>query len=83
MRLCQTEKCPGFRQGMGRTACSLEQIPQELVVDFVVKLHFLSLYKGPKKAGAAVGGALFQLGVSGFYVFSEQRSRPIGFLEIV
>src|ERR1700739_3045362 len=62
----QMTKCPGFRQGTGRTACSLEQIPQELVVDLVVKLHFLRLYEGSQKAGAAVGGGFFQLGEAAF-----------------
>ena len=43
----------------GRTACSLEQIPQELVVNLVMKLNLGSLDHRPQKTRAAVGGRFF------------------------
>jgi hypothetical protein len=43
--------------GMAELRC-LEEIPQELVVYLVMKLHFLRLDERPQGARAAVGGGL-------------------------
>jgi len=41
-------KRPSFRQGGFWQNCSrLEQIPEELVVDLVMELHFLCFHEGP------------------------------------
>ena len=53
-RASATKKRPGFLAGAGgRTAAALEQIPQELVVDLVVKLDFLRLNeRSQERAGS-------------------------------
>src|SRR5260370_33015650 len=60
----------------------LEQIPQELVVDLVMELHFGSFHERSEGSRAAIGGGLFQVRVAIFYVFSEKRRRPVGFAEV-
>src|SRR5690242_776330 len=64
-------KRPSFRRGALRQNCSyLEQIPQELVVDLMMKLDFLCLDEGSQRTGTTVGGGLLQVGISAFYVFA-------------
>ncbi len=50
----------------------LEQIPQELVVDLVVELHFLRLDESPQRARAAIGRSLFQVRIARLHVFAEK-----------
>src|SRR5260370_3482072 len=57
----------------------LEQIPQELVVNLVMELHFGSFHERSERSWAAIGGGLFQVRVAILYVFSEKRRRPVGF----
>ena len=51
---------------------SLEQVPEELVVDLVVVLHFRRLDEGAQQARAAVGRGLLQVGVAALDVVAEQ-----------
>src|SRR5262245_41827459 len=52
---------------------ALEQVPEELVVDFVVELDFLGFDDGAESTRAAVGGGALQFGVAGFDVGAEKR----------
>src|ERR1035441_5204813 len=77
------QNTPAFWPGLGRTAWSLEQIPQELVVDLVVELNLLRLDESSQGAGAAVGGGFLQIGVAAFDVLAEDGRDPRRFLEVV
>src|SRR4029077_9177938 len=62
---------------------SLEEVPEELVVHFVVVLHFRRFYKRAKRPWATVGGSAFQIGIAALHVRAEQLGGPVGFLEII
>ena len=63
-------KRPSSRRGALRQNCSfLEQIPEELVVDFVMELDFLRLHEGSQSAGATVGGGFLQISIAALYIF--------------
>ena len=57
-------------QGVRHNSSGLKQIPQELVIDLVVKLDFLRFYERSQSAGAAVGGGLFQIRVTALHIFA-------------
>src|SRR6201987_6565107 len=61
----------------------LEQVPEELVVDFVVVLHFRRFHEGAKRTRATVGGGAFQVREACFYVGAQELGRPGGLLEII
>ena len=48
----------------------LEKVPEELVVNLVVELHFGRFHEGAELARAAIGGSLFQIRVAGFYILA-------------
>src|SRR5947209_7218669 len=63
--------------------CStLEQVPQELVVDVVVILHLGRLHKGSQQTRAAVRRRLLQICVATLHVFAEKLRRPVCFAEV-
>jgi len=72
-RFSHKTKTP-WPQGQGvlvwQNCSGLEQIPEELVVDVVVILHLGRLHEGSEQTRTAVGGGLFQVGVTAFYVFA-------------
>ena len=47
---------------------ALEQIPERLVVNLVVELHFWSLDECAEVAGAAVGSGLLQIGEAALHI---------------
>jgi hypothetical protein len=49
----------------------LELIPQILVVNLVMELHFLGLHNGSEQTGAAVRRSFFEIGIAGFHVLAE------------
>ena len=49
----------------------LEKVPEELVVDLVMILHFLWLHEGTKQTRASVCCGLFQISVPSFYILTE------------
>ena len=51
-----------------RVRNALEQIPEELVVDLVVVLDFRWFDEGAESTRAAIGGVLFEVGVTDLYV---------------
>ena len=61
----------------------LEAVPEGLVVDGVVVLHFRDLDKGSQQAGTAVGGILLQVRVSALHVGPQQFGRPLRVVEVV
>ena len=61
----------------------LELIPEVLIVDFVVELHFGSLHDGSKQAGATVGRGLLQIRVTALHVRSEKGCGPFGRTEVL
>src|SRR4051812_6701518 len=60
----------------------LELVPEELVVDLVVELHFLRLHDAAEEARAAVRGRLLQVGVAALYVLAQQFGGPLGLAKI-
>ena len=50
---------------------SLEHVPQELIVNFVVILHFLRLDERPQQTRATVGGGTLQVGETLLHVRAE------------
>src|SRR6267378_1429934 len=63
-------------------AIVLEEVPEELVVYFVVILdfrHFDECAEGPR---AAVGSGALQIGVPSLHVPAEQLRGPVSLLEI-
>ena len=73
----QTQERRGrVRWGLARTAArgELELVPEELVVNFVVELHFLRLDDRAEEARAAVRGRLLEVGVAGFDVIAQTAS---------
>src|ERR1035441_7300638 len=60
----------------------LEHIPERLVVDLVVELHFAALDDGAQFARAAVGRGQLQFGIAALYVFAQNRFDPGGRLEV-
>src|ERR1700733_12277709 len=65
-----------------RNCSTLEQVPEELVIDIVMVLHLGSLHKSPEQARAAVGSSLFQIGVAALHIFAEKFGGPLGFAEV-
>src|SRR6266403_468179 len=63
-------------------AVFLEEVPQKLVVDFMVKLHLGSLHNRAQVSRAAVGGTALQVNVAGLDVGAEKLGGPISFLEV-
>jgi len=61
----------------------LEEVPQELVVDLMVVLHFGGFDEGAERARAAIGGSAFQVGVAAFDVGAEELGGPVGFFKMV
>ena len=55
----------------------LEQIPERLVVDRVVELHFGAFDDGAQFARAAVGGGLLQIGITALHVGAENLGNPL------
>src|SRR5271167_409263 len=76
------QNAPAFDRGAGRSACSLEEIPQELIVDLMVELDFLRFDEGAEGPWTTVGRSLFQVGVASLHVFPEQGRNPLGFAEV-
>src|SRR5208282_3186192 len=62
---------------------SLEHVPKELVVDFVVKLHFGGFDDGAQRAGAAIRGRPLQVGKARFYIAAKELRGPLGFLKVI
>src|SRR5215471_8906389 len=60
----------------------LEQIPEELIVDFVVILHFGRLYERSEEARAAIGRGLLQVAVPSLYVCAEKSVGPLRIAEV-
>ena len=65
-----------------QTSCSLEQVPEELVVDFVVELHFRRLHERAQQPRAAVGRGLLQVRVAALHILAEQLRGPLRFAEV-
>ncbi len=59
----------------------LEVIPEVLVVNLMMELHFWCLHEVAKSAGAAISGSLFQISVTGFHITAEQLCIPLGLAE--
>src|SRR5436309_1982867 len=57
-----TNQTPWQKPGRRRSLRGLKQIPQELVVDLVMELHFWRFDNSSQRAGATVGGIFLQLG---------------------
>ena len=64
------------------TLRSLEHIPEELVVDFVVVLHFRRLHERAQQPRAAVGRGLLQVRVAALHVLAEQLGGPLRLVEV-
>lgn len=56
---------------------SLEQIPECLVIDLVVVLHFRRFDEGTKSSGGAIGRGLFQFCEPLLYVGSQHRANVV------
>src|SRR5271155_796468 len=61
----------------------LELVPEKLVINFVVELHFLRLHKSTEQARAAVRRRFLQVSISALHIFAEQLCRPRGVAEIL
>src|SRR3954471_5119115 len=66
-----------------RSDLRLEQVPEGLVVDLVVELHFGSLDEGAEVASAAVGGSLLEIGETALHIGAEDFGNPLRRLEVV
>src|SRR5260370_25838190 len=75
-------KSAGFPHRSGQSK-GLKQVPQKLVVNVVVILHFRRFYERAQQARAAVGRGLLQVEVAVLHVFAEELGGPIGVLEVV
>jgi hypothetical protein len=62
--------CGGFAE-RPRAMKSLEQVPEELVVDLVVVLDFGALDEGAEIVGAAVGGSALQFRIARLYIRAQ------------
>src|ERR1700688_1309646 len=71
-----------FSRGICPRCDDLEHIPERLVVDLVVVLHFGRLHKCSQLARRAVGCSLLQIGKAALNVGAEDFSDPLGVLEI-
>src|SRR4051794_29473851 len=60
----------------------LKQVPQKLVVDIVVVLHFGRFHECAELARAAIGGGAFQIGIALLDVLAEDLRRPGGLIEL-
>src|SRR5277367_3385000 len=65
------------------TQSSLELVPEELVINFVMELHFLRLHKSTEQARAAVRRRFFQVSVAALHIFAKQLRCPRGVAEIL
>src|SRR6266404_7483844 len=54
----------------------LEQVPEELVVNLMVVLHFRRFHECPKRARAAVRGSAFQVRETSLYIGAQQLGCP-------
>src|SRR5215471_2731182 len=61
----------------------LKQVPEELVVHFVVILHFRRFDKGTQAARATVRRRSLQIRVPRFHVRTQQCADPLGLFEIL
>ena len=59
----------------------LKHIPEELVVHFVVILHFRLLHKGTEQPWTAIGRRLLQIRIALFHFVPKQLGRPFCFLK--
>ena len=62
---------------------ALEQIPERLVVDLVMELHFGRLDEGAQFACAAISSGLLQIGEAALHVGTQDLGDPLRTLEVV
>src|ERR1017187_4492236 len=62
---------------------ALEHIPERLVIDRVVELHFRAFYAGSQFARRPVGGGLLQVGIAALHIGAKNLCDPLRCLEIV
>src|SRR5579862_5248504 len=75
------ERRPGRSCGLPRSRL-LEQVPEGLVVDGVMELHFGALDDGAQESRATIGGGLLQIGVAALDVGAENLRNPVGIPEV-
>ena len=68
---------------LGDGTLALEQVPERLVVDLVVELHFRSLDERSELARAAVGGGLLQIGKAALHIRAQNFGDPLRRLEVL
>src|SRR5882762_4901712 len=76
------------RSGRGRPLLHslplcLEHVPEELVVDLVVVLHFGSLNESSQQARTTIRRGLLEVGVAALDVFTEKLRGPVGFAKVL
>src|SRR5271165_6380858 len=77
------------RSGALRTFCVcnsaqfLELVPEELVIDVVVILHFWRLHESSQEARTTVRGSLLQVSIASFHICAEQLGGPFGVAEVL
>src|SRR5438067_4201921 len=62
---------------------SLKQVPEVLVINIVVVLHFLGFHKCAEQTRAAICGRFFEIGVTTLHICAQQRRSPIRSQEVV
>ena len=67
---------PKPRRFQQQPGCVLELVPEELVIDLVMELHFLRLDERSQQARATVSGCLLKIGKASLYIFTEQLRCP-------
>src|SRR5260370_1742179 len=60
----------------------LEQVPQKLVIHFVVMLQFGRLHIRAESTRTAISRSAFQVDVAAFHVRPEELGGPLGFFKI-
>src|SRR5205085_6117242 len=61
---------------------SLEQIPEELVVDFVVELHLLRFHNRAEGPRTAIRGRALHFRITGLDVGAQECGGPLGLLKV-
>src|SRR5262249_5542394 len=65
------------------TRTLLDLVPQELIIDLVMKRHFMSLHKGSQQTRATVRRSFLQISIASLHIFAEQLCRPRRIPEVV
>src|SRR5882762_4347886 len=71
------------RSGPATSCAALEQIPKELVVNFVVILHFGRFDESTQLTRTTVGRSLFEISIASLHVRSEKGRGPFSLAKVV